>query len=250
MKEVKAGKYVFVCENQVELYRAETFHTKEEGTVKWLSETLKPGDVFCDVGANIGLYTVLGADLVGDAGAVYAFEPHVVNAGRLLGNVRRNGLERRVSLISSALHDNEGFLPFNYTVPKPGYSGSQLGHCHGEDGKDFVPAVTEIKHATTLDALIRSGAIKVPQVIKIDVDGNELFILNGMIQLLTSSLTPVRSLQVEVHRDSKARIFDFLKACDYEPVLRHDTQNGKKAIAGGADPEAVPHNQIFRKVSR
>jgi FkbM family methyltransferase len=111
----------------VETYRALTLFVKEQGTVEWIRSTVQPGDVFYDIGANIGMYTLLAASRVGDAGKVYAFEPHVRNFTSLLQNVALNNLSGRVAPICSALHDTEGFLNFNYLTWQAGSSTSQLG---------------------------------------------------------------------------------------------------------------------------
>ena len=54
---------------------------------------LQPGDVFVDVGANIGYFSVLAASLVGDAGKVFAFEPDPDNFQLLCANAELNGLD-------------------------------------------------------------------------------------------------------------------------------------------------------------
>ncbi len=58
---------------------------------KILAERLRPGMVFYDLGANIGLFTLLASRLVGDSGKVFSFEPDPENAARLRRNVERNG---------------------------------------------------------------------------------------------------------------------------------------------------------------
>ena len=58
---------------------------------KILAERLHPGMVFYDLGANIGLFTLLAARLVGDSGKVFSFEPDPENAARLRRNIQRNG---------------------------------------------------------------------------------------------------------------------------------------------------------------
>jgi hypothetical protein len=55
-----------------------------------LVERLRPGMIFYDLGANIGLFTLLGARLVGETGRVFSFEPDPVNSARLLRNIVRN----------------------------------------------------------------------------------------------------------------------------------------------------------------
>src|SRR5262245_48926459 len=64
----------------------------EAETRSFLEAFLRPGDIFVDVGANIGLFTVLGARLVGKTGEVHSFEPYPPTFARLQENVALNGL--------------------------------------------------------------------------------------------------------------------------------------------------------------
>jgi FkbM family methyltransferase len=61
--------------------------------------------VIYDVGANIGIYTIPAAKLVGATGRVYAFEPHSINFATLLLNIKANSLGAVVSGCNFALHD-------------------------------------------------------------------------------------------------------------------------------------------------
>lgn len=91
---------------------------------------LAPGDTFVDVGANIGLFTLLGADMVGPTGKVYAFEPVAATYARLCNNVARNRLQT-VECVPMALSDQdetrimtvsvEGFAAWN-SLAQPGVS--------------------------------------------------------------------------------------------------------------------------------
>lgn len=246
MQTIKVGPYIFECSNDIEAWRAQGLLIKEEGTIRWIEASVQPGDVVYDIGANIGLYTIVAGAKVGDAGCVYAFEPHVGSAGRLLRNVRVNKLAPRVRVLSVALSDREGFLPFNYTSNEPGSSGSQLGHAFTEGGVPFDPVATEIKYATTVDTLIRELVIPPANVVKLDVDGNELAILTGMRGLLTRS--GLRTVQVEIHPASDAAILAHMAEAGFTLLERHYTVSGKKAIAQGAAPEAVFHNAVFTRL--
>ena len=245
-QEVQEDGLNFVVEDGAELWRVKTLLTKEEGTIRWLRDQCRAGDVFLDVGANIGVYTLFAARLVGEFGAVYAVEPHVVNARSLLRNVGQNShLEARIVVLTCALSDRAGWPAFNYTSLRPGSSGSQLGHTIGEDGTAFAPVAFEIKRAVTVDALIAESALIEPHLVKIDVDGNEPKILRGMEGLMVDH--PPRSVQVEVHARTLAEIDTIMDKVGWVLVERHHTQNGKAAIEKGADPLGLPHNAIYRR---
>jgi len=69
---------------------------------------LGPGDVFVDVGANIGYFTVLAAHHVGPRGRVYAVEPDPANVALLRDNLQRNACEDRVQVLPAALAATDG----------------------------------------------------------------------------------------------------------------------------------------------
>ena len=81
----------------------------EETETHWFVQSLRPGDVVVDVGANVGYYTVLAGRLVGDAGRVYAFEPDPVSFAIMQRNVRLSGL-RNVVLEPKAVSNEPGSI--------------------------------------------------------------------------------------------------------------------------------------------
>jgi FkbM family methyltransferase len=146
-----------------------------------IAALLGPGDAFFDVGANIGYHT-LGAAATG--ACVYAFEPVPRLRRSLAGNLRLNGLERRVVVSDLALSDRSGSAAF--------YLAKRL-----DDGShSLIPGVqaqsTEritVRTARLDDHLHASGA-SLPTVVKIDVEGAEALVLDGAEALLHSATPP------------------------------------------------------------
>jgi FkbM family methyltransferase len=244
MQIIKTAGIIFECDSDAEVMRATTLLTKEPGTIAWLEKNLRPGVVFWDVGANIGCYSLFAAQRGVD---VCAFEPHLANARSLLRNVRANGLELKVKVITSPLGDRSGWRQFFYANDVGGSSGSQLGPAVDEHGKPFQPVACETKWATTGDIVSRDTG-SWPDVIKIDVDGLELSVLRGMTEILfqIDGKLPL-SIQVEIHAHTNADIVEFLDGYGYHVDHRHHTSFGQKAIAKGADPMIVPHNAVFMR---
>jgi FkbM family methyltransferase len=235
----------FHCTSLMEEYRARTLYVKEEGTINWLRRHVQPGDVFLDIGANIGIYTLVAAQQVGRRGIVYAFEPHIVNFQTLLRNIEANHFQDRVQSFSCALHEHSGMLDFNYCSLEPGSSASQLGATKDGEDQEFTPVARELKHASAIDDLVDEGVIRPPTHVKIDVDGNEMLILRGMRRLLAGAAAP-RTLQVEINRRYKQQLYDLLAGVDFELVEAHHTLNGKAMIAAGQSPQDIAHNAVFQ----
>jgi FkbM family methyltransferase len=236
--------HVFRCEDPLEVTRAVTLVEKEAGTVRFIRSEVRPGDVFYDIGANIGLYTLVSGRRVGDGGMVYAFEPHAANVMNLLRNVAENGLNDRVRVVSAALNDSTGFFPFDYRSAEPGSALSRL-ESDGGTGEEFAPVFSELKYATSVDALIADGAIRPAALVKIDVDGNEPLVLRGMREHLSGAPRP-RAVQVEIDPETREEVHELMRGYGYEVAERHNTMAGQALIDAGQDPDQVVHNVVFR----
>jgi FkbM family methyltransferase len=240
-------EYKFVYHTVEEKRRAERLFTKEPGTIKWLTTTLRAGDVFFDIGANIGSYTIFAGHRIGSTGVVYGFEPHLPNAISLLKNIEANSFRDRVRMIAIPLSDKDAFEEFQYFSLNPSRAHSQLGRSDLR-GEQFDPAATELKHGWRLDSFINSGTLPIPNVIKIDVDGLEPEILSGMSELLRSPQRP-RSIQIEVGEDAYQDIGAHMERAGYVMVERHWTESGRRRL--DADPRAeLPYNAIFEPNAR
>lgn len=144
---------------------------------------LKPGDVFVDVGANIGYFTVIAADAVGAQGRVFAFEPDPDNYRLLRHNARLNDLEHRIEAICAGLSDQagEGILYL---------SEDNLGDHRifaGGDGRHSVP----VRLHRGCDFLASRPRL---DLVKIDTQGAEYRVIAGLLPLFSSLPQPPRIL--------------------------------------------------------
>lgn len=236
--------YRFRCETVREFNRYLKIFIKEPGTVDWIDQHVKCGDIFYDIGANIGVFTILAASRTGKNGRVYAFEPHGANFARLIDNITANNLQKVIFPNNFALHNKDGFFPFLYKSSNVGTSDSQLSDNRDVTGDDKELLISELKYATTIDHLIELDEIKAPQHIKIDVDGNEFLILEGMKHLLSSPYRP-KSIQVEMNDPHKPQILKFLNDHQYRLVHKHFTHSQSRKTRDGCDPEILGYNAVF-----
>lgn len=241
---VKDGvkNYRFVITNVTEYYRCVTMFTKEEGTLAWLQNNLKDGEIFYDIGANIGLYSLYAAGL-GRNIRTYAFEPHKYTFVSLMNNIAANGLLEKVFPISIPLSDTADVSSMNYAAMDAGSSMSQLGHStYGTES--FAPKLQEIVYCTSLDDLIWKKAIPVPHHIKMDVDGNEPRILKGMSKLLASNDKP-KTIQVEINPGQRDEVVGLLSSFGYKLDHTHHTAGGNLNLQQGKNPDDVAYNAVF-----
>ncbi|MGE5257934.1 MAG: FkbM family methyltransferase [Hyphomicrobiales bacterium] len=242
-----SSSYRFRCETVRELNRCLKLFSKEPGTVKWIKTEVKPRQVFYDIGANIGVYTIVAARKTGPEGKVYAFEPHAANFARLIVNLIQNNLQGVVIPCSVALDGEDGFSDFTYDSVNPGSSNSQFSPTSGEGVDIGGGEIAELKYATTVERLLETGRVKAPHHIKIDVDGNELRILQGMIRLLDSPAAPL-TIQVEMNADAET-IMVLLQARGYQLTEKHYSSCAMRRMAQTGERQGiVGGNAIFRRV--
>ena len=244
--EINVGQshYRFRCGNWLEFKRCMTLLIKEPGTCDWIRKFVAGGSVFYDVGSNIGIYSILAAERVGESGKVFAFEPHAANFSRLLENIRANHLQDIVKACAFALHEKNGFFPFDYVSGETGSSNSQLCCISRGTTAENQTYASEIKNAVSIDYLISSGGFPPPDNVKIDVDGNEFLILRGMSNLLKSSSRP-KSVQVEISKSERTPILSFMKDNNYRLLNEHCSIYVTELIAEGQSPAELVSNMIF-----
>lgn len=155
------------------------FEPSELGLVR---DFLSDGDVFFDVGANIGVYTLLASRLVGSGGQVHSFEP-MTDAFDLLKENVNNDRCLNVTLNQAAVGDEDGEASLYVNAQN---ALSSLGNT--QRGQFLKPKKVRL---LKLDSYAESSGILVIDFLKIDVEGFEGHVLRGTEVLLSSSPNPV-----------------------------------------------------------
>jgi len=147
--------------------------------IEFVRRTLKLGDVFFDVGANGGLYSIIAAKLVGENGHVYCFEPGERESKLLLHNLAINNLTN-VTTIKSAVSNIKGKTNFAISVDEAMNSLLETNH-----PAQKIQEWQQVE-VTTLDDIVEELSVKKVDFIKIDVEGAEKQVLDGAKILLES----------------------------------------------------------------
>ena len=150
----------------------------EQETTRLFEQVVKPGMAVIDVGAHVGYYTLLAARQVGPLGKVYAFEPESANYALLVENVRLNGYQNIVT-INSAVSSRLGSSTLYLTALDNGRH-STYHHDSAENGNEVV-------RTTTLDAFLDAEGWPRGDLVKVDVEGAEEDVFQGMERLLRES---------------------------------------------------------------
>lgn len=166
-------RYRFGVSTYFEYDKLKTYAEAPDGPVlARFAEDVRPSDVVWDVGANVGVFSVVAAA----AGAeTVAIEPHPENVDRIRDNLRRNGLGGRVRQL--ALSDAAEKRQFRTSTPgRTGSFGSLDGNGTDEESNDDGAFPVRTVRG---DALVDDGLPR-PDVLKIDVQGAELDALYGL----------------------------------------------------------------------
>jgi FkbM family methyltransferase len=193
---------------QREIYYFGTYERKESALVRRI---LRPDDIFWDVGANLGYYTLLGGACVGKTGRVVAFEPFPPAWERLQRNLSLNAFPQ-VRLVNAAVSSVVGTAPLFFASDVP-------------DGVASLAApeghVSQISCRTlTLDRFADEDRERPPTLMKVDVEGAEKAVLEGATGILSGSRPPMLLLEMEDeqfgrHGTSKREIQEMLSRLGY-----------------------------------
>ena len=184
-------------------------HTRNE--LSMLREFIAPGDNILDVGAHIGSFAVPFARFNQGVGSIFAFEAHPGNFRLLRMNIAENGLDSSISPVNAIVFDRDA--TFKVLQPDAANTGTFT----------FLPdsASNHLVPVLGLDAWHQASAADLTvHLLKIDVEGAELSVLNSARKLIVSS-RPM--LYIEIHQAGLARfnamigqVEEFLRTSGYE----------------------------------
>lgn len=202
--EVRGEPMRFATTGSSSKKRLRTLFSKEPITLAWI-DTFAEGDTLFDIGANVGMYTIYAA--VTRKSPVYAFEPEALNYAELNKNIYLNDLHGQVLGYCVALSD----------VDKPDrllLSDFGLGISYHDFEENSWTEDKQFAHdwhvskdnrrpqgciGHRLDTLI-AGGLPVPEHIKIDVDGLEYRVVEGMLETLRDPA--LKTVLIEINFDN------------------------------------------------
>lgn len=188
--------------------RADQFFSKngEIETINWILD-FEPNSNFLDVGANIGLFSLLAAKKNHN---VVSIEPEAHNFTILNLNVFDNGFNDNVICYPIALASQSKLSKLNIFKMGWGHSMHSLGTDIKVGGIKQNPVFKQGSFGMNLDDFIEQTQF-FPNYVKIDVDGNELDVMYGFPKLLKSKSIKSIMIEIDPHDDvSKNKIFDLM----------------------------------------
>ncbi len=184
--------YIDLAEkNQRGLYSSTVY---EEGLTRFVIANLKAGDVFVDVGANVGYYTLIAASL---GARVVAIEPDDENLALLRQNIALNKYAG-IKILDVAVGDHEGTATLhvnplnrggNSLIGRDRYFSESHGYSRTEIERMYGAAVLEKEvRLTTMDSVAKEQRLTSIAILKIDVEEFEEQVIEGMKNMISSGI--------------------------------------------------------------
>jgi FkbM family methyltransferase len=212
---------------QLKVYFYGHYHERYEADL--VQRLLGGDDVFWDVGANVGYFTLAAATALAHRGRIVAFEPGENAYARLLENLALNPY-RNIQTYPVAVSDREGEAVLHLAGDIADSSASLY-----QGGRDL--ARREVCRTISLDHCLRAENLSPPDLIKLDVEGAELAVLQGA-QGLISHTPPMLLMEMEERNlraagASKAAVAQFLTGQGYQAAhLRKGRWYATAALEG------------------
>ncbi len=183
--------------------RVKKIFRKEPITITWM-DNIQQGDIVIDIGANVGMYSLMSA--VSRSARVYAFEPEASNYNLLCQNIRLNNVQDKVTAYCAGNLDYDGFSVLNIAQDRDVGPG---GSCHTVDEeKNFDLSKMNVAfkqgiNIVKLDTFCKMMKI-VPDHIKMDVDGLEHRVIDGAIETMRKAKTVIIELNTNLTEHNNA----------------------------------------------
>jgi FkbM family methyltransferase len=191
--------------------------TYEAENFELLEANCKPGAVIIDIGAHIGLFSVISSQVAGEKGKVYAFEPAPSTYGLLQKTVSINNKETLIETFQKAVGKESGKITFFISDDQADNSNSLVQYKEDRSLHGIDVAVTSI------DNFVQEKNISRLDFIKIDVEGAEYDTLQGAVYTL-KNLRPVCIVAIHpepiaAKGDRLEDIYDLIAGCNYRVTL-------------------------------
>ncbi len=238
-QDIQLGTIKFFCPGKMPLGRARTLLTKEPETIEWIN-SFGENDIFWDIGANIGLYSLYAG--LNRSLKTLSFEPSPGNYYILNRNIEINKMDDRISAFCLAFNDTSGLDVFYMENTELGGAKSSFAESIDCLGKPFIAALKQAMIGFTIDEFVEQFNPAFPNHIKIDVDGIEDKIINGAEKTLSDKR--MKSLLVELDSARKDYTDGVIKVIE-KAGLRFHVKKHSAMIE--TSPYSSIYNYIFAR---
>ena len=201
----------FYTPTLVSAYRAKYFFTNEPDTLEWLDKNGGKKKILYDIGANMGIYSLYYSKKFNSTS--YVFEPSFMNLDLIQNNLKLNNLEKKVVIVPNATYSKTAISKLYQLRRVAGDAVTTLNNnkvfknmLDRSPATNNSPSINQVL-GLSIDYLVKNKISKKPDLIKIDVDGNEIEVLKGCKDTLRDNKKI--SILIELRKDTynPAKIF-------------------------------------------
>ncbi len=194
----------------------------EAENIAFLKEHVKPGQVVLDIGAHLGLMTVISSQLSAPGGKVYAFEPSPSTFGLLQQVLALNSGYANVVPVHMAISNTSGSIRF--------YLSSDLGsNSNSLVEKHHLKREAIDVNCTTIDAFAKKEAIALIHLLKIDAEGSELQVLQGAKEVLQNHrpkvILAIHPRLIRNNANEPKELFELITSLKYTIIYKKNALN-------------------------
>ncbi|MEZ0394859.1 MAG: FkbM family methyltransferase [Anaerolineales bacterium] len=192
---------IFLCADSEWSLRRARACEKEPETVAWIEKFMQPAEVFYDIGANVGAYSLVASKYFQGNIKVFSFEPSFSTYAQLCRNIVLNNCQGSVFPYPFLLADKLEIVHFKYQSLEGGSAEHSLSKNQGDDNVGKMATAAEYQQqllSFPVDYLVTTLRFPPPNHMKVDVDGAELLVLQGALQTL--AMEQLKSVLVEVRQ--------------------------------------------------
>lgn len=199
--ETPNGSLQFQCDSYTAVTRARGAPNREPDTLKWI-DTFEDGDVFLDIGSNVGVFSLYAA--VTRNVHVFACDPLPQNHNALIQNVVLNGVAERVTAICAAINDCPAISALMVPAVSDtiGGAGATFGESYDNYRQEISASYCLNTIGISIDDLVERFGMSVPNHIKVDIDGIMEKVVAGAGKTLENPA--VRSVMLELQPTREA----------------------------------------------
>lgn len=173
-------------------------------TLRLMKNVIQEGDVVVDVGAHVGQHAIVAARACGEAGLVIAIDPQPYNVDRIARNADLNGLTN-VDAVCAAVGNEGGYIKF---ALQSATDRARLSLVRPSPNEKACLVEVPIRR---LDDILASRRLSHVKLIKIDVEGYELEVLEGLGEMVATCDHIVFELLAETEKRKSEAVIDLLK---------------------------------------
>lgn len=189
-----------------ELSRSDTYSIKEPDTLEWIETYFNPKDVFYDIGANIGQYSLFAAAHMGNDCRVYSFEPAFHTYGKLNWNIYHNNFDYIIKAYNIAVSNKQEINILYLSDMHKGSSGHSFKIKEDQEKNQIRSKYIQGMIGISIDELHNTWGLETPNHIKIDVDGIEELIIQGAEETLRKPELKTILIEITQLKDDKNNV--------------------------------------------